>query len=323
MGLVDVLITNDSIEILRLAILISIFTVAAYMDLRSRIISDKIWIVTGMIAGLFFIYDVFNIGFRESVIYLIVSFIFIGGISYIFYALRIFYGADHKGFIAIALLAPTRESVYTVQSNIDENIISLNNIQLDPENISEIIILFIANGVTETFGFAVFVNASIAGCLYFVWNILVNIKRNDASIKHPIRSSCAQRTKTNDIDSMYGNIIYPESESSNPVIRFIEFVKSGLNGMSAMFFRDYIDWAESEINRPDNISEISKEDVKEFLDSSDQWESTDPDKDAEMVENITAQDEVWITPGAPFIVFMLVGIVLSAVFGNVLFLLIH
>ena len=79
---------------------------ASYQDLKTRNISNNLWLFMLLIAIPFIIYNlfIFHISFLPTLLY---SFFFTFTLSYFFFVLHLFGGADAKALICISLLIPS------------------------------------------------------------------------------------------------------------------------------------------------------------------------------------------------------------------------
>ena len=82
-----------------------ILAYASYTDLKTRLASNYLWVMMGIIGGIILVIQYFTVGFTNPM-YLIFIPIMIG-LVYILFQLRlIFGGADAKAIMAIAILVP-------------------------------------------------------------------------------------------------------------------------------------------------------------------------------------------------------------------------
>jgi len=80
---------------------------ASYTDLKSREVSDYVWIVSAPIGLLLTSLRIYYSGQMIDVLFLLISIVFMTFISFVFYYFNFFGGADVKANITIALSIPT------------------------------------------------------------------------------------------------------------------------------------------------------------------------------------------------------------------------
>lgn len=308
-----------STDFLRILTIIPVLLYASYTDISSRKVHDNVWVITAIIALLLLSYDIYVNNTLNTILATIISVTLVGGLSYIIYKLRIFYGADYKAFVIIALLFPWQPTVeflpmYDILITTDVSDI------LNYQTTNELIHNLTLYASVSLFGFTAFVNTVIFSVVYFVWNAVYNIKTEEFSISKPLRSLTAQKVLVSELENRHGNVI-EKPEGGNKISKGYKFMKNGLSGFSTEFFRDYMNWYRSEKTVSKNISidNISELDLTEFLNKSDKWESTEVDSDKQKLENIIEQERVWITPGTPFIVPITLGVFSAILFGNIVY----
>lgn len=93
----------------RLLLALAMLSAAAAIDLRSRSVSDWLWIVFGAVAGVMYVFDMPS---QEELPALALSLGFAGGISFAVYRAGLFGGADALGFFVLALLVPQYSGTY-------------------------------------------------------------------------------------------------------------------------------------------------------------------------------------------------------------------
>lgn len=98
-------------EEVRLLLALAMLSAAAVIDLRSRSVSDWLWIVFGAAAGVMYVFDM---PAQEELPMLALSLGFAGGISFAVYRAGLFGGADALGFFVFALLVPQYSGAYLI-----------------------------------------------------------------------------------------------------------------------------------------------------------------------------------------------------------------
>jgi preflagellin peptidase FlaK len=306
---------------IRVVILISTFIYASYLDIDSRKVPDKVWIPGALIGiGLIIIEVILNDNLIP-IAEVAVSVTLIGLIAFLLFRFRIFYGADYKAFVFIALLVPVTPDflgfpIYSYDlGSVDPQIYFDGNIYLFLSDLN-------AHIATNLFGFTVLVNSSIFGITYFFTNAYHNILDGNFRLSRPLRSTCARKMETSDVPDKYVHIVM-ETESQNWFIRGLQFIRNGIGGISGDFYRDYLEWHRNQkFNSPtDEIEDLEEIDLQSFAEESDEWIIDSPEEDRENAEVILEKDKVWVTPGIPFIVPMTLGIIFATFIGNIWYLL--
>jgi preflagellin peptidase FlaK len=308
------------IDEIRVVILILTFMYASYLDLKSRRVPDKVWI-PGAFLGIGLV--AIEVIVTESLIPIAeasVSVLLIGFIAFLLFKFRIFYGADYKAFVFIGLVAPVTPEILEFPihnydlGSVDPQIYFDGNIYLFLSDVN-------AHIATNLFAFTVLVNSSIFGISYFFLNAYHNISKGNFNIRRPLRSICARKLKVSDITEEHVHIVI-ESESDNWFVRGLQFIRNGIGGVSGDFYRDYLEWhRDQKFNSPnDEIKDLEEIDLQSFSEDSDEWIINNPQDDQKDAEIVLDTDEVWVTPGIPFIVPMTLGIIFGIFVGNIWYL---
>lgn len=305
------------IDEIRVIVLILTLLYASYTDIKSRKVSDNVW-VPGLIVGLVITgYEMVAkdpyVVASESVISVAV----VGIISYLLYRYRIFYGADYKAFIFVAVIMPVSPEILNLP------LYGYDLGSVDPRLIvdgSPLLYLTDLNAhlATQLFGFTVLVNSSLFGFVYFLLNIYHNIRDGNFEFNRPLRSASARKMSSSDITDLHVQVIEP-SESDNLVRRGFEFIKNGIQGVGSEFYSDYLEWhRDQKFNSPsDTLSDIEEFDIESFSEDSDNWIIDNPEEDKEKAMIVLNNDKVWVTPGIPYIVPITLGVLSAIVLGNI------
>lgn len=309
-----------STDLIRILIIIPILIYASYTDILERRVDDKVWAIPTFLAIILLLIDAYFATNPISVgLSALFSLIVVGGAAYIIYKLRIFYGADYKAFLLIAVLFPWHPVIgslplYNIVPFYDINTI----FTMQPDMIN----IILSYSALQLFGFTVFVNTTIFSIVYFIMNIIYNIRHNAFDIKKPLRSSCARNVKVSELDNIHAQVL-DETKSNNKIYKGIEFIRNGLRGLSTDFFRDYETWycENKTVSQNIDTSDIDDLDLDAFLNDNEAWKSTNPDEDKQKIQKILKQDMVWVTMGVPFIVPITFGVLSSIVFGNLMYIL--
>lgn len=311
------IITTD---LLRILIIIPILIYASYTDIKERRVEDKVWSIPTFIALILLGWDAYTssnpVGVGLAALFSLVT---IGGLAYIIYYFRIFYGADYKAFLLIAILFPWHPDVgslplydYILIQNVSE-VFTMGLF----DNLFEILLIYSA---ITLFGFTVFVNTTLFSVIYFITNAKYNIQNNTFSITKPLRSFTARQVNVSELDNMHAQIV-DETESNNKIFQGFEFIRNGLHGLSTDFFRDYEQWYSDNktVSQNVDINDIDDLEFDSFLEDNEEWESTNPKEDEKNIKDILDKDKVWVTPGVPFIVPITFGVISALVVGNLIY----
>lgn len=109
---------------LRIAACASMLAIASILDIRSREIPDKLWLIFGSIGGILTLFELFD-GLSANelattdrslvfTIHYVIGIAIISGIGYVIYKIGLFGGADSKALVAIAIILPVYGSNSTV-----------------------------------------------------------------------------------------------------------------------------------------------------------------------------------------------------------------
>lgn len=311
-------------DLIRVLTIVFILFIASYKDIKSREINNTIWIPPLFIAFILLFYDAYTGDYQIILLQTIISVSIIWFISYILYKLKIFYGADYKAFVIISLLIPWQPKVFsTYPYNQLSEFIELESIlYLDSKIIllNDISIYILISVFTVT----VFMNTIVFSIYYFFENMIHNIRTNNFNITKPLQFTCSRKVTVNNLTSVYALILPINSKDTNKFMNGILFIKNGLNGLHSSFFHDYIDWYKNEktVSQDIDLQSIDKLYLDEFLEQSE-WESTNIKEDEKQIKTILEQDEVWVTPGVPFIVPITLGTITAIIIGNIPFLLLN
>lgn len=310
------------IDEIRVGVILITLLYASYTDLKRRRVDNKVWIPAGLIGLLLIGYESYTQGVAETLVIATISVVVIGGLSYILFYFRVIYGADYKAFVIIALLVPTHPEILNFPIY-DLSVESVGSKIVSSENIVELFIESNRYIALTNFGFSVLVNSAICSVVYFFMNAYHNIKNDEFKLNRPLRSICAKRIRSEDITEYHAQVI-KESERDNFIYRGIEFLSNGLKGVSADFYRDYLEWHRNRrfTSEDDDISDIEDIKIEKFSEISDEWIIDNPRDDKKLAEIILGRDKVWVTPGIPFIVPMTLGVILSIFLGNIWYILV-
>ena len=318
----QILAEGSKLDMVRITVAVVLLLYASYADIKTRRISDKVWIAMYAIAIFLNVFQVYYNGgsYKVAGVAVGVSVIIIGGLSYLLYRLYIFHGADYKALFGISLILP-------VVPNLGP--LPLNN----PSWITDAVLLLRADSISaflaelnqyfavELFGFTVFVNTAVFSSLFFLSNIIYNVRNDDFDIRHPLRSTCARKISKGEIPDTYAKII-ESTEEDNPIKRGFNFIVNGLTGLSTGFYAEYLEWHRNQkLKDPDtDIHSLEEIELENFIEDKEDWFSDDVREDKKTAESVLERNSVWVTPSIPFIVPITAGLITSVIFGNIAYL---
>lgn len=313
---------NIPIDEIRVAVIVVTLLYASYTDIKRRRVSNKVWIPASVVAVFLIGYESYSEGLAETLSIVTLSVVVIGGLSYILFYFRVIYGADYKAFVVVALLIPTHPEVLQFPIY-NLSVESIGTEIVSSDDLGDLFVDVNRYLALNNFGFSVLVNSAICSVVYFFMNAYHNIVNGEFSARRPLRSVCARKIESENITEQHAQVI-GETERDNFMYRGIEFLSNGLKGISADFYRDYLEWHRNRrfTSEDDGISDLEEIKVEKFSEESEEWIIDDPQQDKRMAEIILGNEKVWITPGIPFILPMTLGVILSLVFGNLWYILV-
>ena len=348
----DALLRSSTADLLRL-LAVPAFAWAAYRDIRTRRVPNKLWVPLAALGVLALALD-FSSGlpadpFARQLVYLRVgvSVAMVAPLGYIFYRIGGFGGADAKAVLVLALLFP----LYPVYF--------LPNAALP-----------LHEATLGVFSLTVFSNTVIAGVLYPVALSVRNLFSGKVGLPMVIGTPVAVPS----LATAYGSLLEtPEGYTRSGLdidalrmyLRWRGLTLSALRADPDRYrdprslpetFGDPTDGAVADgapiadggersggprasmDERSESIGGESSErgeprpaitrvdwwGAEAFLDDIDGTAyGTTPTKLRAGLDVVANEEEVWITPGIPFIVPMFVGLVLALTYGDVLFVLLQ
>lgn len=310
-----------STDLFRVLIIIPVLFYASYTDILTRRVDDKVWAIPTFLALILLGIDAYFSSNPLSIgLAALYSLIIVGGGAYIIYKFRLFYGADYKAFLLIAILFPWHPEILSLPIQDFIAIYDMNDV-LVAQNMQEMSDILIIYSAINLFGFTVFVNTTLFSITYFIQNIIYNIKNDSFEWKKPLKTTCAREVNVSELDNIHAQII-DDTKSENKIYRGFEFINNGLHGLSTDFFKDYEQWycENKTVSQNINIQDIDKFYFSEFLEDNEDWESTNTEEDEKLIREILAKDTVVVTMGVPFIVPITLGVLSTLIFGNLIYL---
>lgn len=310
--------TESLINLVRIVTILVVLGYATYTDVKTRKVRDAVWFFPILIGLLTFVYEAYKFDATETVVTTLLSLILVGGVAFVLFRLRIFYGADYKSFVVIALLFPTTPQVTEAFPIYDTSFAFDESEILDSDSIKQLLTSVNRYVAIEMFGFSVFVNSSLLSVVYFFTNGYHNIVSSNFDIRRPLRSLCARKIEASNITEVHAQYVR-ETSSKNPIHRGIQFIQNGLRGVSSSFFKDYIEWHRNKkFNSPDEtLDDIDELKLEEFRDDKEDWVITNVERDKEIAMEVIRKEEIWVTPSIPYILIINLGVISSLVVGNI------
>jgi preflagellin peptidase FlaK len=316
-------------DLLRLLV-VPVFAWAAYRDVQTRRLPNVLWYPLAALGAVLLLWDVATrwplAGFEDRLFLIRVAFSlgFVIPLSYAFWWLGGFGGADAKALMALAVVFPTFPT-YTVGS-------------LRLPTVEPLLGVFSMTILTNTVGVAL---------AYPVVLLVRNLLAGDVPSFLPMLL-LGRRTTVDDLRTEHGRLL----ETAAGFTR---------NGVDIDALRMYLRWRGSTLAdlraRPDDhrdpgsveqtfeptdgavhdgpmtdggvvaegsepTAELSDDPwaAERFLDDIDGTAyGTSPESLRAGLELLVARNEVWVSPGLPFVVPMFVGLVVALTYGDLLF----
>lgn len=279
------MIDEAATDVLRVAVALPVFGYAAYRDVIERRVRHHVWL-PAVAAGLIALAaDLVLRDTGETALLAGVSLAFGAAFGYGFYYLGTFGGADRYALVVIALVFPVYPAF---------EVLGTTYPRVVPD--------------APVFVLTVLGNTVVVGALYPVSLLFRNLRRRD--LDQPLLLFLGKKVAVDDLVSEYGRIV----EGPEGVSLGRSGVVSSHGGVTDVdLVHDLVEW--HAVDRP---SEIQEPRLAEFVEQT-AWESDDVEADEAELDWLLGRDEVWISPGIPFVVPILAGIVVGLTYGDVLF----
>ena len=297
-------------DIIRVLVIVPVLLYAAYRDIKERVVHNWVWYPLFFYGITLLVYDLYtgNVEFLASWVFGNITFALI--IGFALYKTRLFGGADMKALWGIALLIPTYPTLVVFPW-------MMPPILPAPEN------------AINMFSLTIFTNTVLVAIFWPLKTLVQNIRNGDFNVRHPGLMLTARRVNLEHSLTHHGKIIPLWTfENTTALGRFKTLLLSVVNGFEIEFVRTYLDWhrenIDSEITSP---ADIDTSRVEHFLDSEENtnedgeriWDASNTEEATEAFEDLLSQETVWMTPGIPFIVPMLLGVLLSLIAGDIIY----
>ena len=305
----DVASTPDLLRLL----VIPVFTWAAWHDIKTRRITDRVWPPLVVLAVVLLVWDAYTLaaigGFsaRLFTIQVVLSIGLVIPLAYLFYTLGAFGGADFKALAVLALLFPSY-----------------------PTYVLDGLLLPLTVAAIGVFSLTILSNTVIVALAYPVWLCLRNTVRRRFEIVmfvgHPVQ--------WDRIEWKYGRLLESPSGYTrhgldlDALRMYLEWRNVSLADIRANpdYYRDPSSLPEQpgqvgdgSIVRTDGGAQSDPWGARAFVDDIGQWYGTTPEILRDGLDVLATRDHVWVSPGIPFIVPMFFGLLLALTYGDLLF----
>ncbi|AEM58529.1 peptidase [Haloarcula hispanica N601] len=326
-------------DLLRL-VAVPVFGWAAYRDVKTRRVPNRTWTPLAVLAVVLLLWDAYTVwagptavGQRLFFIRVAISLGFVVPLSYGFWLIGGFGGADAKAFMLVAVLFPVYPVYYlpmpSVALPLQQSAIGVFSLTILSNTVLAGIVYPLAvaagNLARGRFSLAMFIGRPVAAAnvteeygrllespdgfdrggldldalrMYLQWRgcSLADIRADPEQHRLPTSIPAVPNDPgdgslaTDGGDSVSGDVAEP---SANDI---------GADGM----------------DHPDHIDDPWG--AERFLNDIDHSAyGTSPDQLRDGLDVLVEEDEVWISPGIPFLVPMFAGLVVSLTYGDVLF----
>lgn len=301
-------------DILRVAFVFPFLLYASYTDVKRRRVDNWVWVVPMVVGLLALGYDALS--GDATVIFLgsLINIIALSSVAYVAYALKVFYGADFKALVTLSVAFPLPIQLGYLPASQLPTLVSTSELVSGGFTADNIL----AYMSTELVAYAFISNLAVFSVLYLFSTGLRNIQNGEFVLNRPLRSLTTRQTPVAEIPSITGQIVLP-TESNNPVVRGVQFIQNGLDGISTQFFQDYLDWHETD-DEDASLASIETFYFEKFLSQSDKWETTQMDKDKTKLHQTVESERIRVTPGIPFIVPITAAMAATVFVGNTIYI---
>ena len=244
------------LDILKILFCTPFLLYSCYSDIKTRRVSNKLWLVMLALGSVFVVYDIWNYGFPYF-FWIFISTCLTFALVYILFQLGIFGGADAKSLIVLSIIFPLYPNFIIFNSGFPIH---------DPLPIFR-----------DFFAFGVFENAVLLTIVVPLGLALYNVSKMGLNIDKPLYAFIGYKTKISEL-------------SQKNHIKLIEGFDFSNNEFKFYFKRGGVELNEEVINELKNASE------KDLI-----------------------KDDVWATPGLPFMIPITLGFFVSVIYGNLIF----
>ncbi len=243
------------LDILKILFCTPFLLYSCYSDIKTRRVSNKLWLIMLAFGSVFAVYDIWNYGF-PYLFWIIISTGFTFVFVYLLFQLGVFGGADAKSLIVLSIIFPVYPDFTIFNSAFPVH---------DP------LPLF-----RDFFAFGIFENAVLLTIVVPLGLVLYNLSKLGLHIDKPLYAFIGYKTKISEL-------------SNKRQIKLIEAFENNNNELKFSFKRGGVELNEEVINELMNASE------KDLI-----------------------KDDVWVTPGLPFMIPITLGFYVAAFYGDLI-----
>ncbi|MFH1323224.1 MAG: A24 family peptidase C-terminal domain-containing protein [Methanobacteriota archaeon] len=239
------------LDILKILFCTPFLLYSCYTDIKTRRVTNKLWIV--MLAGsvLFVLYDILTKGTSYlMLLFLSAGLIFV--LVYILFQMGTFGGADAKSLIVISVILPSYPAIHALGYDFPLN-----------------------KPLIDLFSFGILGNAVLLTVVVPLGLALYNISRMGLHIDNPLYIFIGYKSRISDLADKHIKLIQ-SFEEENGLVKF-------------RFRRGGVEINENVISELKNLSEKG-----------------------------LIKDEVWVTPGLPFMIPITLGFFVAVFYGDMI-----
>jgi len=283
------------VDAARVLAALPVFAYASYLDTRERRVPHRTWYPLVAVGAVALVADVLLRDAGTVVLYAAASLALGAGFGYGFYYLGTFGGADRYALVALGFLFPLYPSFPTPFGAL-------------PAVVPD----------APLFVLSVLGNTVLVGIAYPAKLLVENAARRDTA--NPVLMLLARRVPVDELHEEFGRVLGADDDVSlrRSGVLGADDEDDGITDID--FVRDYVDWRGFDSLR--DVRDADDLRLPAFVDETP-WESGDLGRDADALGELAEHDAVWISPGIPFIVPILVGLLVALTAGDVPFLLIR
>jgi len=338
-------------DLLRLLV-IPFFGYIAWRDIKTRRVPDRLWLPLATLAIVLFVWETFSVltgdmaSFERQQYYIQVgiSIGFIIPLTYLFWLIGGFGGADAKAFFILAVLFPTYPDYSLAEVGVEGTFAALPIVQT---TVGVFSLTILSNTVLAGVAYPVVLAGKNAVSGYVSPGMFVAkpIQSEDATEEYGSLLEFADRRLIDDL-SLSGLRSYfswrtLDLDALRMYLQWRDCTLTELRENPAQFrdpdslpeeFNDPGDGSfvtdggletERDAPTPDDNDQPEYDDpwgAQAFLDDIEGTAyGTTPDGLRDGLDHLTSEDVVWISPGIPFIVPMFFGLLIAFTYGDVLF----
>ena len=272
------------IDVLRILICAVFFGYASYLDIKTRRVPNKVWLVMIIIGSPFVAYDLYT-GGSSHLIRLLASVIPIYVVMYLLFRMGTFGGADAKALIVLSYIIPvypklTFSSIKFPVNGTPFGIDPFSLFFLEGQSLAVLIPSFVLINLFSLFAFTTFFNGLIIFIIVPFGILTYNLfsLSKEEMKKDPILMFFGHKCKISDLNGKHVRLVhsYKEGGKDGTVIR--KFKRGGVK----------ID--------DDMLSGLEK-----------------------LCKNNKIDESVWVSALLPFMISITFGFITAIIFGNLMF----